>query len=90
MRLFLFSLIAILALTSCQAYKSAGRKQFESRAPDSLVTPEIGAHQIVEKNGLSCWTQPATEALWFFEENQTYQVQSIENSQIEVCFEDHR
>jgi hypothetical protein len=79
-RIFLFT-SASLFLTSCQVYRSAGRSQFEDRAPGNVNTNGAGLK-------VECWTQPSSEPLWIASENQQqYKVRNLSAEEIEVCLD---
>lgn len=77
-----------LLLTGCSVYESSGRKAFESRAPGSLVSGNIG--QSFEGKSLSvgsCWRQSQSQALAPVSSQEAYLVMNDSNNpdNIEVC-----
>ena len=79
---FLVFPFLILFSVSCQVYKSAGRSQFEERAPGNVNTNGAGL-------SVECWTQPSGEPLWITSENQQqYKIRAVTAEEIEVCLDE--
>lgn len=80
--LFLF----LQGLSSCSVYRSTGRKNFESKAPQNNVKvssrPAPAAMAALES---ICWDQPANEPLWGLVESTTMSVTKINEDEIQVC-----
>jgi hypothetical protein len=76
---FLRITYALLALqiTACLAYKSDGRKVFESRAPNNI---NQGFNTT-----LWCWTQNNTDEFWTDVKTENLILTSKEDGKIEVC-----
>lgn len=81
-----FILFNLILLTSCSIYSSAGRKQFEEKAPTSIQTfalqdcRELGAAETWLKEEFPSRSQELVEI------NADYEVweKSLENDQVEV------
>jgi hypothetical protein len=71
-----------LGLVGCSVYKSAGRKSFESRAPDAVRNQQSFTS---EAENEMCWNQPAAEPLWEINSDQNLVVTKLGDDQIQVC-----
>ena len=69
----------LMTSTACSVYKSQGRKDFESKAPES--TAGVASVQSAE----TCWTQPVSEALWQVDQDIPLYIQKISDNEIQVC-----
>lgn len=91
--LFIF---LILLSSACSVYRSTGRESFENKAPASVGATSISAtesniYNTIEKQ--TCWTQPSTDPLWNFDNNQglgekfsnELSVIRLNEREIEVC-----
>jgi hypothetical protein len=91
----LITILALSLLTSCQFYKSQGRKNFESDSEGRLQKSTFGSG-LTENNGANddnegfetayCWVQFKTEP---FPTNtdlkKIISIKAIDQSQIEIC-----
>jgi hypothetical protein len=81
LKIFAF-LCLFCSLVGCSVYKSAGRKSFESRAPDAVRNQQSFTTQTEDE---MCWNQPAAEPLWEINSNQNLVVTKLGDDQIQVC-----
>jgi hypothetical protein len=71
--------MSCFTISACNVYQSSGRKEFESKIPDSQTNTRLS------QSSPLCWVQPQNEALWSVMNQDQLIVSIVDDQFIQVC-----